>query len=98
MELVIATNWVKVFKQDEIVAPFTPFVFVSREESSKEEDGGSPYVIQIRFEVEDGIEVKVASGYADEDKRDDAFDKIDGKKVLAAVNGISKKFFKQEGE
>lgn len=89
MEQVIATSWVKVFKHDEL------YVFVSREDTKNDE---APYALQVRFEVEDGIEVKVAPEYADEDKRDANFDTFDAERALNTVNGIKEQFFKQKGE
>lgn len=84
MELIIETTFVKVFKQDEM------YVFVSREDTKNDE---APYALQIRFELEDGIEVKVAPEYADEDKRDANFDTFDAERVLNTVEGIREKFF-----
>lgn len=84
MEQVITTNWVKVFKHDEM------YVFVSREDTKSDE---APYAVQFRFELDDGIEVKVAPEYADEDKRDENFDAMEPERVLNIVNGIKDKFF-----
>ena len=86
MELVLATNWVKVFKQDDM------YVFVSKEDT-KDED--APYSLQVRFEV-DNVDVKVSPAFADEDKRDDKFDKAASDNVLKMVNGIKEQFFKSK--
>jgi len=85
MELVLATNWVKVFKQDEM------YVFVSREDTKNED---APYALQVRFEIDD-VDVKVAPEFADEDKRDATFDKADCDNVLKMVEGIKDQFFKK---
>jgi len=84
MELVLATNWVKVFKQGEM------YVFVSREDTKNED---APYALQVRFEG-DEVDVKVAPEFADEDKRDATFDKADSDNVLKMVEGIKAQFFK----
>jgi len=84
MELVLATNWVKVFKQDEM------YVFVSREDTNNEK---APYSLQVRFEV-GAVDIKVAPEFADEDKRDATFDKADCDNVSKMVEGIKDQFFK----
>lgn len=81
MEQVIATNWV--FKQEDL------YVFVSKEDTNDDE---APYAIQFRFELDEGIEVKVAPEYADEDKRDENFDAMGPERVLNIVTGIKEEF------